>query len=170
MARTRPLTPEQANWLRVNAYLPPLAFVGSLAMLGVMLSCMLIISQGHAFVVGLSIAALVLTSAVGTLTARHARNNYLDWRDGVAQVQVARLSSKREQRLRGGNRYYLRFDGVDELEALPELYQRAREGERHTVVYSPRARRCWEAQPIIQESDDQDMLRRQDGSSESPTG
>lgn len=145
MARTRPLTPEQANWLRVNAYLPIPIFAGSLAMVVVMFGCMLLISQAHIFIVGLSIAALALSLIIGALTARYARNNYLDWRDGVAHIHVARLNSKRVQRLRGGNRYYVRFDGMDELQVLPELYQSVQEGERYTVVYSPRVRRCWEA-------------------------
>ncbi|MCS6773992.1 MAG: hypothetical protein NZ693_07765 [Thermoflexales bacterium] len=69
MPQTRPLTPEQANWLRVNTYLPPLIYVGSLAIVAVMFGCMLLVSQAHPFVIILTAAAALLMLVIGVFTA-----------------------------------------------------------------------------------------------------
>lgn len=144
---TRPLTAEQINWLRVNAYLPPLVLLGTLFVCGASSICMLTAFPETPFLIGFVAAAGVLALAITALTLLYAYRNYLDLRDGVAQVRAARLIGKqRRKSARNMPRYYLRFEGLDELETLPETFDRLSEGDACTVIYSPRVRRCWDAE------------------------
>lgn len=147
VANTRPLTAKQTNWLRVNAYLPPLVLLGVLFVCIASSACLLTTFPGTPFLVGFAAAAGVILLAVAALTLLYAYRNYMDLRDGVAQVRTAHLVGKRRHKpARSMPRYYLRFDGLDEMEAAPETFDRLSEGSTYTVIYSPRTRRCWDAE------------------------
>lgn len=147
IASTRPLTIEQTNWLRVNAYLPPLVLLGVLFVCIASSACLLTTFPGTPFLVGFVAAAGVILLAVAALTLLYAYCNYMDLRDGVAQVRMARLISKRTHKsARNPRRFYVRFEGLDELETLPEIYEKVSEGNAYAVIYSPRSRRCWDAE------------------------
>lgn len=144
---TRPLTAEQINWLRVNAYLPPLVLLGTLFVCIASSTCLLTTFPETPFLIGFVAAAGVLAVATAALTLLYAYRNYMDLRDGVAQVRAARLIGKRRRKTaRNMPRYYLRFEGLDEMETLPETYEKLSEGNIYTVIYSPRVRRCWDAE------------------------
>ncbi|GIV85461.1 MAG: hypothetical protein KatS3mg052_2468 [Candidatus Roseilinea sp.] len=146
-ASTRPLTEAQANWLRVNAYLPPLVLLGVLFSCVIASACLLTTFPSTPFLIGFVAAAASIMLVVAAFTALYAYRNHLDLRDGVAYVRIARLMGKRRRKTsRNTLRFYVRFEGLDEMETLPETYEPLREGEIYTVVYSPRVRRCWEAE------------------------
>ncbi|MFC1466900.1 MAG: hypothetical protein ACFLMY_18860 [Candidatus Brachytrichaceae bacterium NZ_4S206] len=146
-ADRRPLTAEQINWLRVNAYLPPLVLLGTLFVCVASSTCLLVTFPETPFLIGFVAAAGILALAAAALTLLYAYRNYMDLRDGVAQVRTARLIGKRRRKsARNMPRYYLRFEGLDELETLPETFDRLSEGSAYTVIYSPRVRRCWDAE------------------------
>ncbi|MCS7056425.1 MAG: hypothetical protein NZM18_09690 [Thermoflexales bacterium] len=141
---TRPLTIEQINWLRVNAYLPPIVLLGVLFICVTSSACLLTTFPESPFLVGFVAAAAILLVFIAVLTLLYASRNYMDLRDGVAHVREARLVGKRRYKPRGSAaRYYLRFDGLSELETLPEIYEQVDEGNVYTVIYSPRSQRCW---------------------------
>ncbi len=146
-ANTRPLTVEQANWLRVNAFLPPFVLLGILFFCVASSACLLTTFPGAPFLVGFVVAASVILLAVAALALLHAYRNYRELRDGVAQMRIARLNGKRRYKpSRNAPRYYLRFEGLDELETLPETFEKLSEGNTYTVIYSARIRRCWDAE------------------------
>ncbi|BCX02981.1 MAG: hypothetical protein KatS3mg053_0919 [Candidatus Roseilinea sp.] len=144
---TRPLTAEQTNWLRVNAYLPPLVLLGVLFICVTASVCLLTTFPQSPFLVGFVAAASVLLLVAAALTLLYTYRNYTDLRDGVARVHTARLIGKRRHKsARSAPRYYLRFHGLEELETLAETYEKVSEGSTYTVIYSPRVRRCWDAE------------------------
>ncbi|MFN4292531.1 MAG: hypothetical protein ACK4JD_00170 [Thermoflexales bacterium] len=148
-ANTRPLTVEQANWLRANAFLPPLALLGTLFVCIASSACLLTTFPAAPFLVGFVAAASVMLLAIAALTLLHTYRNYRDLQDGVAQMRIARLTAKRRYKpLRDAPRCYLRFEGLDELETLPETYEKLSEGNTYTVIYSARIRRCWDAETL----------------------
>lgn len=110
-------------------------------------TCLLATFPETPFLTGFVVVAGVLALATAALTLLYAYRNYMDLRDGVARVRTARLVGKRRRKLaRNMPRYYLRFEGLDELETLPETFDKLNAGSAYTVIYSPRVRRCWDAE------------------------
>ncbi|OYT69377.1 MAG: hypothetical protein CFK52_13820 [Chloracidobacterium sp. CP2_5A] len=146
-ASSRPLTVEQINWLRVNAYLPPLILFGVLVIYLAFSACVLIFAPRTFFFIGFVAVAGLLMLVVAALTLLYAYRHYRDLCDGVAQARVVRLSGKRRyQPLRSAARFYVRFDELDELETSWETYEKLTEGREYVAIYSPRIRRCWEVE------------------------
>lgn len=143
---TRPLTLEQQNWLRVNAYLPVMMILMLIGVLGGIFLCLFINFAESTFVrifAGLSglIVALVLIA-----TGIHSYNNFMDMRDGVTQVRVGRLTGKRETG-RAPKTFYAEFENAGSIIVMGDVYEKLEQGQTYRVTFSPRTRRGWDVEP-----------------------
>lgn len=143
---TRPLTLEQQNWLRVNAYLPVMMILMLIGVLGGIFLCLFINFAESTFVrifAGLSglIVALVLIA-----TGIHSYNNFMDMRDGVTQVRVGRLIGKRETG-RAPKTFYAEFENAGSIIVMGDVYEKLEQGQTYKVAFSPRTRRGWDVKP-----------------------
>lgn len=142
---TRPLTLEQQNWLRVNAYLPVMMILMLIGVLGGIFLCLFINFAESTFVrifAGLSglIVALVLIA-----TGIHSYNNFMDMRDGVTQVRVGRLIGKRETG-RAPKTFYAEFENAGSIIIMGDVYEKLEQGQTYKVTFSPRTRRGWDVE------------------------
>lgn len=142
---TRPLTLEQQNWLRVNAYLPVMMILMLIGVLGGIFLCLFINFAESTFVrifAGLSglIVALVLIA-----TGIHSYNNFMDMRDGVTQVRVGRLTGKRETG-RAPKTFYAEFENAGSIIVMGDVYEKLEQGQTYRVTFSPRTRRGWDVE------------------------
>lgn len=143
---TRPLTLEQQNWLRVNAYLPVMMILMLIGVLGGIFLCLFINFAESTFVrifAGLSglVVALVLIA-----TGIHSYNNFMDMRDGVTQVRVGRLTGKRETG-RAPKTFYAEFENAGSIIIMGDVYEKLEQGQTYKVTFSPRTRRGWDVEP-----------------------
>ncbi|HYF63436.1 MAG TPA: hypothetical protein VD886_11520 [Herpetosiphonaceae bacterium] len=143
-ASTAPLTIEQINWLRVNAFGPPifaLAIIGGVAL---MFSCFFGQLLDRPFVKAFAIVAGLLLLGVLAAVALHVRNTWADLRAGVAQVRVARLADKRASAgSSGGRTYYAEFEEVGSVIVMHDIYEPLVVGRLYQVTYSPHTRKGW---------------------------
>lgn len=142
---TRPLTLEQQNWLRVNAYLPVMMILMLIGVLGGIFLCLFINFAESTFVrifAGLSglIVVLVLIA-----TGIHSYNNFMDMRDGVTQVRVGRLIGKRETG-RAPKTFYAEFENAGSIIIMGDVYEKLEQGQTYKVTFSPRTRRGWDVE------------------------
>lgn len=140
---TRPLTPEQQNWLRVNAYLPVTIILFLIGVLGGIFLCLFVNFAESTFVrifAGLSggIVLLVLIA-----TGIHTYNNFMDMRDGVTQVCMGRLTGKRETG-RAPKTFYAEFENAGSIIVMGDVYETLELGKLYQITFSPRTRRGWD--------------------------
>lgn len=147
-AATVPLTVEQLNWLRVNAFLPPIFALAMIGGLAVLFSCFFGQFLDRPFVKGFVIVAGLVLLGVFAAVALHVRNNWADLRMGVAQVRVARLANKRASSgSRGGYTYYAEFEQVGSVIVMHDIYEPLVVGQIYRVTYSPHTRKGWRVDP-----------------------
>lgn len=144
--QTKPLTLEQQNWLRVNAYLPSILILVLLGALGGIFLCLLINFAGSLFVQILASIAGLIALFVLIVTGIHVRNNLLDMHDGVTQVRVERLTGKRETG-RAPKTYYIEFENAGSIIVTDEVYEKLEQGQTYKITFSPRTRHGWDVEP-----------------------
>ncbi len=143
---TRPLTLEQQNWLRVNAYLPVMMILMLIGVLGGIFLCLFINFAESTFVRIFAGLAGLIVVLVLIATGIHSYNNFMDMRDGVAQVRVGRLTGKRETG-RAPKTFYAEFENAGSIIVMGDVYEKLEQGQTYKVTFSPRTRRGWEVEP-----------------------
>lgn len=143
---TRPLTLEQQNWLRVNAYLPVMMILMLIGVLGGIFLCLFINFVESTFVRIFAGLAGLIVVLVLIATGIHSYNNFMDMRDGVTQVRVGRLTGKRETG-RAPKTFYAEFENAGSIIVMGDVYEKLEQGQTYKVTFSPRTRRGWEVEP-----------------------
>jgi hypothetical protein len=141
--QTQPLTSGQQNWLRVNTYFPVVLLLGMLGVLGGIFLCLLINLPDSLMVrlfVYISGAIILLILAAAGI---HVYNNYMDLRDGVAQVRIEKLIGKRTTG-RSPKTFYADFENTGAIIVMGEVYEKLELEKTYKVTYSPRTRHGWE--------------------------
>lgn len=140
---TRPLTPEQQNWLKANAVLPTIFLFITLAVIGGIFACLLTGMKGNLFFTIFFAIAGFLIFAVLVASGIHIYNNFMDLRDGVAQVRDTKLTRKHHTH-RSPKTFYAEFEGVGSVIVMGDVYEKLEEEKTYRVIYSPRTRRGWD--------------------------
>lgn len=140
---SRPLTPEQQNWLKSNAVLPTVFLVIMLAVIGGIFACLFTGMKGNLFFTIFFTAASFLIFAVIVAAGVHVYNNFMDLRDGVAQVREAELARKHHTH-RSPKTFYAEFEGIGSVIVMGDVYEKLEKGKTYRVIYSPRTRHGWE--------------------------
>lgn len=143
---TRPLTLEQQNWLRVNAYLPVMMILMLIGVLGGIFLCLFINFAESTFVRIFAGLAGLIVVLVLIATGIHSYNNFMDMRDGVTQVRVERLTGKRETG-RAPKTFYAEFENAGSIIVMGDVYEKLERGQTYKVTFSPRTRRGWDVEP-----------------------
>ena len=140
---TKPLTPEQQIWLRANAVLPTVFLFITLVIMGGIFACLFTGMKGNLFFTIFFAAASLLIFAVIVAAGVHVYNNFMDLRDGVAQVREAELIRKHHTH-RSPKTFYAEFEGIGSVIVMGDVYKKIEEGKIYRVTYSPRTRRGWD--------------------------
>lgn len=143
--QTEPLTPEQQNWLRVNAYFPVVMIFIMLVVLVGIFTCLLVGLPDSFFVRMLALTSGVIVLLVLSAAALHIYNNYMDLRDGVTQIRIGKLTVKRETG-RSPKTFHAEFEHAGSVIVTGEIYEALEIGQTYKVKFSPRTRRGWEVE------------------------
>ena len=141
--KTSPLTPEQQNWLKANAILPVVFLVIILVVFGGIFVCLFAGIRGSLFFTIFFAIAGFMIVAVLTAAGMHVYNNFMDLRDGVAQVREGELTRKHHT-YRSPKTFYAEFEGVGSVIVMGDVYEKLEEGKTYRVIFSPRTRRGWD--------------------------
>ena len=141
--QTKPLTPEQQNWLRLNAILPTLFVIVILGVIGGIFLCLFTGMKGNLFFIIFVSLASFLMFAIFMAVGMHVYNNFMDLRDGMAQVRESRLTRKHHT-YRSPKTFYAEFEGIGPITIMGDVYDKLEEGKTYLVIYSPRTKRGWE--------------------------
>lgn len=143
--QTKPLTPEQQGWLRINSCLPVAIITVLIVMLAGIFLFLLIALPDNFFVKILSFISGLIILFVLVASGIHTYNNYMDLRDGATQVRVDRLMGKRETG-RSPKTFYAEFENTGSIIVMGDVYEKLEPGKKYKVAYSPRTRRGWEVE------------------------
>lgn len=143
--QTEPLTPEQQNWLRVNAYFPVVMIFIMLVVLVGIFTCLLVGLPDSFFVRMLALTSGVIVLLVLSAAALHIYNNYMDLHDGVTQIRIGKLTVKRETG-RSPKTFHAEFEHAGSVIVTGEIYEALEIGQTYNVKFSPRTRRGWEVE------------------------
>ncbi len=141
--RTRPLTIEQQNGLRMRAMMMVALAVAILVVSSLIFACLLAAGGGNsglliAFVALGGLVVLAVVVALGIIAFR----SWQDLGDGVAQVRALRLKRTYES-ARAPKNYYAEFDDFGSVLVVKEVYEQLQPGQVYVVTFSPRTRRGW---------------------------
>ncbi|GAB4496585.1 MAG: hypothetical protein OHK003_02170 [Anaerolineales bacterium] len=143
--QTKPLTPEQQGWLRINSCLPAAIIAGLIIVLAGIFLFLLIALPDNFFVKILTSISGLIIFFVLVASGIHIYNNYMDLRDGTTQVRVGRLMGKRETG-RSPKTFYAEFENAGSVIVMGDVYEKLEVNKTYKVTYSPRTRRGWEVE------------------------
>ena len=141
--RTQPLTPEQTNWLRVNAFLPTIILGVFLAVIGTIFACLFTGTNGHPFFIVFFGIAGILLFGILVAVGIHIYNNLMDLREGVAYLHEGVLNRKWHTH-RSPKTFYAEFEGAGTVIVMGDIYEKIEEGKMYKVLFSRRTRRGWD--------------------------
>lgn len=143
--QTKPLTPEQQGWLRINSCLPVVIIAGLIVVLAGIFLFLLIVLPDNFFVKILASISGLIILLVLIASGIHTYNNYMDLRDGATQVRAGRLIGKRETG-RSPKTFYAEFENAGSIIVMGDVYEKLELDKTYKVTYSPRTRRGWEVE------------------------
>jgi hypothetical protein len=82
------------------------------------------------------------------LTGHEAYGRLRDLSSGFAVVAEDVLVRAGRSRRPGGGAFWGRFDRLGRLSLTPSAFSRVANGARHRIIYSPKSRLVWSAQPL----------------------